>query len=125
MTLYQTRRAAWRKTLAGAFCALALPFAVQAAPCDDALTALQVAASGSDVAQIVAAWSAVQPAGCDESRFRAARSQTSALVARAAQAALATGNTDAAEDIVLQAPGVHWAVQAVRGDISAKRGNRG
>ncbi|MFN4153792.1 MAG: OmpA family protein [Paracoccaceae bacterium] len=124
MTQQENHHAAWRMTLAGAVFALALPGAAQAAACEDALTALQVAASGPDVGQIVAAWNAVQPAGCDEARFRAARSQTSALVARAAQGALAAGNTDAAEEIVLQAPGVHWAVQAVRGDIAAKRGNR-
>lgn len=124
MTQSLTHRAAWRTTLAGAVFALALPGAAQAAACEDALTALQVAASAPDIAQVIAAWNAVQPAGCDDARFRAARSQTSALVARAAQGALAAGNTDDAEEIVLQAPGVHWAVQAVRGDIAAKRGNR-
>ncbi|MDR7124431.1 OmpA family protein [Pseudotabrizicola sp. 4114] len=124
MTQTLTHHALWRNTLAGAVFALALPGAVQAAACEDALTALQVAASAPDVAQVISAWNAVQPAGCDDARFRAARSQTSALVARAAQSALAAGRTDDAEEIVLQAPGVHWAVQAVRGDIAAKRGNR-
>jgi len=124
MTQTQTHRTPWRNSLTGVVFALALPGAAHAAACEDALTALQVAASAPDVAQVIAAWNAVQPAGCDDARFRAARAQTSALVARAAQSALAAGNTDDAEEIVLQAPGVHWAVQAVRGDIAAKRGNR-
>ncbi len=102
-----------------------LPAAATAqSTCETALTALQVASGGTDSAAILAAWQAVAPAGCDDAQLRGARSQTSALIARAAQGLLTNGDVDGAEELVLQAPGVHWAVQAVRGDIAAKRGNR-
>lgn len=124
MTQHETPRGLMWRSLAGAALALALPGAAQAATCDEALTAFQVAASSPDIAQVVTAWAAVPLAGCDEARLRAPRSQTSALVARAAQSVLAAGDVDQAEEMLRQAPGVHWAVQALRGDIAAKRGNR-
>lgn len=124
MTQHETPRGLMWRRLAGAALALALPGAAQAATCDEALTAFQVAASSPDIAQVVTAWAAVPLAGCDEARLRAPRSQTSALVARAAQSVLAAGDVDQAEEMLRQAPGVHWAVQALRGDIAAKRGNR-
>ena len=92
--------------------------------CDAALQTLQAASSTQDPAQILQAWSAVPAAGCEDFKFNAARSQVSGLLARAASAALEKGDVNGAEEIVLQAPGVHWAVQAVRGDIAAKRGDR-
>jgi outer membrane protein OmpA-like peptidoglycan-associated protein len=94
------------------------------AVCENALSALQVAGGGSDVGATLAAWKAVETSTCDDARIRAARSQASAYVARAAQGVLAAGDVNGAENIVLQAPGVHWAVQALRGDIAAKRGQR-
>jgi outer membrane protein OmpA-like peptidoglycan-associated protein len=73
----------------------------------------------------MAAWSGVAAAtDCSSTTLVAARGQTSAALARLAQSLLAEGKVDAAEAIVLQAPGMHWAVQAVRGDIAAMRGLR-
>lgn len=92
--------------------------------CDAALQSLQTAASTNDPVQIMQAWAEIPKAGCEDFKFQAARSQVSGLMARAAQSELAKGNVQGAEDLVLQAPGVHWAVQAVRGDIAAQRGDR-
>jgi outer membrane protein OmpA-like peptidoglycan-associated protein len=92
--------------------------------CDGSLGVLQTASGAGDAAASLQAWAQVQAAGCDEPRLRAARAQVSALMARAAQGALSAGDIAGAEAFVLQAPGVHWAVQAVKGDIAAKRGDR-
>lgn len=92
--------------------------------CESALATLQTATGGSDTGAMMLGWQQVQAAGCDDARLRAARAQVSALMARAAQGALSAGDLAGADQLVRQAPGVHWAVQAVRGDIAAKRGDR-
>jgi outer membrane protein OmpA-like peptidoglycan-associated protein len=111
-------------SLAVCLAAFAAPGHAQTA-CDTALAALTGSFDGGNVPAIMGAWAAVQATpGCPAATVAGARSQTSAVIARSAQAALATGDVDGAEAIVLQAPGMHWAVQAVRGDIAAKRGQR-
>lgn len=109
----------------------ALGLALMAGPgfgqsaCDASVAALTGSFDGGDVPAIMAAWAAVQAnADCAATTVNGARSQTSAVIARAAQGLLAGGDVDGAEAVVLQAPGMHWAVQAVRGDIAAKRGQR-
>ncbi len=93
--------------------------------CDASVAALTGSFDGGDVPAIMAAWAAVQAnADCAATTVNGARSQTSAVIARAAQGLLAGGDVDGAEAVVLQAPGMHWAVQAVRGDIAAERGQR-
>ena len=114
------------KSFAVAACMIALagPASAQTA-CDGAIAALTNSFTAGDVPTVITAWAAVQASpDCPAATVTGARSQTSAVVARAAQAALATGDIDGAEAIVLQAPGMHWAVQAVRGDIAAARGQR-
>lgn len=103
--------------------ACASPVFAQSA-CDGALAGLQAASTAGDAAGSLQQWQQVQAVGCDEPRLRAARAQVSALMARAAQGALSAGDITGAEGFVLQAPGVHWAVQAVKGDIAAKRDDR-
>ena len=61
---------------------------------------------------------------CSSGRVVGAKRQAASVVARFASARVAEGRVDEAEAIILQAPALHWAVQAVRGDIAAKRGNR-
>jgi outer membrane protein OmpA-like peptidoglycan-associated protein len=110
---------------------LTLVLAILAGPalsqsaCDPATTALTASFDSGDVPTVLGAWAAVQAsADCPAATVASARSQTSAVIARAAQGLLAAGDVDGAEAVVLQAPGMHWAVQAVRGDIAAKRGQR-
>jgi outer membrane protein OmpA-like peptidoglycan-associated protein len=113
-----------RLSLAACLLALAGPGHAQTA-CDTALAALTGSFDGGSVPAIMGAWAAVQSTPeCPAATVAGARSQTSAVIARAAQGMLASGDVDGAEAIVLQAPGMHWAVQAVRGDIAAKRGQR-
>lgn len=113
-----------RFTLAAGLAALAGPALSQSA-CDTATAALTATFDGGDVPAIIAAWAAVQAtADCPPATVTGSRSQTSAVIARSAQGLLAAGDVDGAEAVVLQAPGMHWAVQAVRGDIAAKRGQR-
>ena len=114
------------KPVFGIICLLALagPASAQAA-CDGAIAALTSSFTSGDVTAVMAAWGIVQSTpDCPAATVTGARSQTSAVLARAAQAQLATGDVDGAETVVLQAPGMHWAVQAVRGDIAAARGQR-
>ena len=93
--------------------------------CDGAIATLTASFATADVTAVMAAWAAVQASpDCPAATVTGARSQTSAVVARSAQAQLATGDVNGAEATVLQAPGMHWAVQAVRGDIAAARGQR-
>ncbi len=92
--------------------------------CDVAVSSLQTATGAGDAATSLQVWQQVQAAGCDEARLRAARAQVSVVMSRAAQGALGSGDIAAAEAFVRQAPGVHWSVQAVKGDIAAKRGDR-
>jgi len=93
--------------------------------CDAAIAGLSATLQAGDAASVMAAWSGVAAAtDCSPTVVMAARGQTSAALARLAQTLLADGKVDAAEAVVLQAPGMHWAVQAVRGDIAASRGQR-
>ena len=112
-----------------AFVLCLMPFAGSAqaqTACDGAIAALTSSFASQDVPTVMAAWGVVQSSlDCGPATLTGARSQTSAVVARAAQSLLAAGDVDGAEAVVLQAPGMHWAVQAVRGDIAAARGQRG
>ena len=104
--------------------ALAGPIGAQTA-CDTAIAALTASFAVADVPTVLTAWVAVQTsADCPAETVSGARGQTSAVVARIAQDQMAKGDVDGADATVLQAPGMHWAVQAVRGDIAAARGQR-
>ena len=104
--------------------AFAAPIAAQTA-CERAIAALSASFAAADVPTVLAAWTAVQASpDCAPATVSGARGQTSAIVARVAQAQMAAGDVNGAEATVLQAPGMHWAVQAVRGDIAAARGQR-
>ncbi|WP_075216010.1 OmpA family protein [Mongoliimonas terrestris] len=93
--------------------------------CAGTLAALQATYGKADLAAVLAGWKSVEAdATCAPAQVSGARSQVSAVIARLAQDRLASGDVDGAEETVRQAPGVHWAVQAVRGDIAAKRGER-
>ena len=107
-------------------CLMALtgPATAQTA-CDGAIAALTASFGAADVPTVLAAWRAVQSSlDCPPATITGARGQTSAVIARVAQGQMAQGDVDGAEATVLQAPGMHWAVQAVRGDIAAARGQR-
>ena len=107
-------------------CLMALtgPATAQTA-CEGATAALTASFGAADVPTVLAAWRAVQSSlDCPPATITGARGQTSAVIAQVAQGQMAQGDVDGAEATVLQAPGMHWAVQAVRGDIAAARGQR-
>lgn len=115
------------KPFAVATCLIALagPAAAQTG-CDGAIAGLTASFAAADVPAVLAAWAAVKTSpDCPAATVTGARGQTSAVIARLAQGQMAQGDIDGAEATVLQAPGMHWAVQAVRGDIAAARGQRG
>lgn len=106
-----------------AFC---LPFAAQAdTACTDVLAGLKPISTPAQVPDLLAVWKAIEASSCDARQILAARSQTSAFIAQIAQDELDSGDAAGAEALIKQAPGVHWAVQALRGDLAAKRGDRG
>jgi outer membrane protein OmpA-like peptidoglycan-associated protein len=106
--------------------ALALPVAAQAdTACTDVLAGLKPISTPSQVPDLLAVWKAIEASSCDSRQILAARSQTSAFIAQIAQDELDSGDAAGAEALIKQAPGVHWAVQALRGDLAAKKGDRG
>ncbi|WP_181705480.1 OmpA family protein [Chthonobacter rhizosphaerae] len=110
---------------AGIAVATAAPPARAETGCAATLASLQSSYGGGDVAAVIAGWKAVEAdASCSAAQVTGARSQVSAAIAKMAQEKLSAGDATAADAIVRQAPGVHWAVQAVRGDIAARKGDR-
>jgi outer membrane protein OmpA-like peptidoglycan-associated protein len=106
--------------------ALALPGAALAdTACTDVLAGLKPISTPAQVPELLAVWKAIEASSCDARQILAARSQTSAFIAQIAQDELDSGDAAGAEALIKQAPGVHWAVQALRGDLAAKRGDRG
>ncbi len=105
--------------------ALAL-FATTAAasPCDEKLAALKGQLNAEALSDLLTAAAGVQAAGCNPTTERAAMAQVSAVLAGRAQKQVASGDLTQAEQTLANAPALHWAVQAVRGDIAAKRGSR-
>ncbi len=93
--------------------------------CNDVLARLQPIAAAAEVPALLATWKDIEASDCDPRQILAARSQTSAFIAQVAQDSLDAGDAAGAEALIKQAPGVHWAVQALRGDLAAKRGDRG
>lgn len=112
-------------TVRGAFLVLFCANGANASACDDALSALRSHYQGGDKAALLRAASELrQHGGCNEVTVNQALSQTSAVMAGTAQRFVAAGDIDAAIHALEGAPGLHWAVQAVRADIAAKKGNR-
>lgn len=112
--------------IAAAFAvALGLPFGAEAqTACPDALAKLQPITTADQVPALLAAWKEIEASSCDPRQILAARSQASAFIATVAQEELDKGDAAGAEVLIKQAPGMHWAVQALRGDLAAKRGDR-
>lgn len=63
-------------------------------------------------------------ANCSDNSVNVALTQTAAILAQQAQAAIETGDLDTAEKLLSAAPASHWLVQVSRADIAAKRDNR-
>ncbi|MGV8953073.1 MAG: OmpA family protein [Cypionkella sp.] len=104
---------------------LGLPIGGQAqTACTDVLATLKPISTPSEVPALLAAWKNIEASACDARQILAARSQTSAFIAQIAQDELDSGDVAGADALIKQAPGVHWAVQALRGDLAAKRGDR-
>jgi outer membrane protein OmpA-like peptidoglycan-associated protein len=101
------------------------PMAMAQTACNDVLARLQPIATAAEVPALLTTWKDIEASNCDARQILAARSQTSAFIAQVAQDELDAGDTAGAEALIKQAPGVHWAVQALRGDLAAKRGDRG
>ena len=95
-----------------------------ASVCEDALSTLTATYSAPETASLLSAIDTVKAANCSAPTERVAMGQASAVLAQRAQPHVASGNLDHAEDILEKAPALHWAVQAIRGDIAAKRGAR-
>ena len=106
--------------------ALALiPSGTFAATCEDALSTLKTTFSGQSTPALLTAVNVLKTAGCNPATERAAMRQASAVLAQRAQARLAADDIAGAEFALANAPALHWAVQAIRGDIAAKKGDRG
>lgn len=58
---------------------------------------------------------------CNEETVSLALRQSAGVIASRAQESLDGGDTQGALDLLKKAPAVHWAVQAIRGDIAAKQ----
>jgi outer membrane protein OmpA-like peptidoglycan-associated protein len=112
--------------IAAAFAvAFGLPFGAAAqTACPDVLAKLQPITTADQVPALLAAWKEIEASSCDPRQILAARSQASAFIATVAQEELDKGDAAGAEALIKQVPGVHWAVQALRGDLAAKRGDR-
>ena len=96
------------------------------ADCKSVTDALKGSYSTGQAGTIAAAISDVNAQnGCSSEAIIAYKRQGASRIARLASEALAMGQIDEAEGIILQARTLHWAVQAVRGDIAAARGQRG
>ncbi|MEC3859711.1 OmpA family protein [Mesobacterium sp. TK19101] len=92
--------------------------------CSDALSRLNASYGGGQAA-ISAAADALKTGGaCNIETVLKAMRQTSAVIARKAGGLVAAGDLQGAEAMLASAPALHWAVQAVRADIAAARGDR-
>lgn len=116
----------FRKTLYATLLAgVILPGAVLADECSDALKALRSTYAAGSVDEILGAVTVLRSGrACNDRTTSLAISQASGVLANRAGRFVAQGDYARAEAILAQAPGLHWAVQAVRGDIAAARGNR-
>lgn len=116
----------FRKTLYATLLAgVILPGAVLADECPDALKALRSTYAAGSVEEILSAVTVLRSGrACNDRTTSLAISQASGVLANRAGRFVAQGDYARAEAILAQAPGLHWAVQAVRGDIAAARGNR-
>lgn len=116
----------FRKTLYATLLAgVILPGAVLADECPDALKALRSTYAAGSVDEILGAVTVLRSGrACNDRTTSLAISQASGVLANRAGRFVAQGDYARAEAILAQAPGLHWAVQAVRGDIAAARGNR-
>ena len=115
---------ALRNTAAALALGLALPGAAIAA-CSDSLSNLKASYGSSQMVSVLMALDVVaKDETCSRTQIVSARRQAASVVAGLAQRRLAAGDIDGAEALIKQAPALHWAVQAVRGDIASKRGNR-
>lgn len=116
----------FRKTLYATLLAgVILPGAVLADECPDALKALRSTYAAGSVDEILGAVTVLRSSrACNDRTTSLAISQASGVLANRAGRFVAQGDYARAEAILAQAPGLHWAVQAVRGDIAAARGNR-
>lgn len=96
------------------------------AECSDGLAALRGTYAAGSVDEILGAVSSLRSGGdCNDATVRRAMAQASGVLASRAGRFVSQDDLLTAEAIVERAPGLHWALQAVRGDIAAKRGERG
>ena len=100
------------------------PSLVEAATCDESLAQLRAELDGQSPDALLAVVNIVRGAGCSQATERAAMGQASAVLAQRAQQFIVVNDLDGADAMLANAPALHWAVQAVRGDIAAKRGQR-
>lgn len=116
----------FRKTLYATLLAgVTLPGVVLADGCPDALKALRGTYTAGTVDEILNAVTVLRSGrACNDRTTSLAISQASGVLANRAGRFVAQGDYARAEEILALAPGLHWAVQAVRGDIAAARGNR-
>jgi outer membrane protein OmpA-like peptidoglycan-associated protein len=111
------------QTLAVAALVLSPSF-VGAANCDESLAQLRAELDGQSTGALLDVVNILRGAGCSQATERAAMGQASAVLAQRAQQLIAVDDLDGADAMLANAPALHWAVQAVRGDIAAERGQR-
>lgn len=114
-----------RSTLSALALTIALTGAAHANTCSDALKALQATYAAGSTNEMLNALDRVREGGlCNQSAQTQAMRQVSAVLAARAGRFMSQDRLAEAEALLELAPALHWAVQAVRADIAAKRGNR-
>lgn len=114
-----------RSTLAALTVTLAFAGAAHANSCSDAIKALQASYAAGSTDEMMSALDRVRAGGlCTENAEIQAMRQVSGVLAARAGRFMAQDRLDAAEALLERAPALHWAVQAVRADIAARRGDR-
>lgn len=116
-----------KTTMCMAMTFMSLAFISQSAAieCKTALEQLNESRSSGDIAKISAAIHTFKTeADCSDSSVNVALTQTAAVLAQQAQAAIEAGELETAETLLSIAPATHWLVQVSRADIAAKRDNR-
>ena len=113
-----------RSTLSALALTVALAGAAQANTCRDAIKALQGTYAAGSTNELMSALDTVRSGICNESAELQAMRQVSGVLAARAGRFMAQDKLAEAEALLELAPALHWAVQAVRADIAAKRGDR-
>jgi outer membrane protein OmpA-like peptidoglycan-associated protein len=114
-----------RHVLLSAALTLCLNQAARASDCNLLLTQLTDSYASRAADEILGALGSLEKMGaCAPEVIENSKRQVSAVMAQLAQQAIQSGDDEQAGALVRKAPALHWAIQAVRGDLAAKNGDR-